>query len=174
MANTKFETEPASQGNSRPKRGRNETDNWQAASGTGRHAGGQGRSASAVGSTLGHHVKTLLADQVGSGADMIARFAGATRKAADDLEMGSPQAASFVGGVAERLDAYAETLREQSIDDLVSAASDYTRRKPALVFGVAALAGFVVMRTFKNASANRSGPVQNRSMPGRGGQTGVY
>lgn len=113
---------------------------------------------------LGEHVKTLLTDQVGSGADVMANFATATRKAADELDTGSPQAARFVRGVADRLDDYAGTLRNQSVDDLARAASDYTRRQPALVFGVAALAGFLVVRTFKNASARQQQGMNQRHM----------
>jgi hypothetical protein len=136
-------------------------------------------SASDTAPNLGDHVKTLLADQVGSGADVVAQFAKATRKAADELDAGSPQAARFVRGLSDRLDDYAGTLRNQSVDDLARAASDYTRRQPALVFGVAALAGFLVMRTFKNASVRQQqfmdqGGTDRGHLGARKGQSNVY
>ena len=56
----------------------------------------------------------------------------------------------YVRGVADRLDSYASDLRDQSIDQLVGAALTYTRRQPAVVFGLAALAGFFALRTIKS------------------------
>jgi hypothetical protein len=58
----------------------------------------------------------------------------------------------LVRGVADRLDDYADGLRDKSIDQLMKTASDFTRRQPAVVFGVAALVGFFALRTFKSAS----------------------
>jgi gas vesicle protein len=106
--------------------------------------------------TLGNQVKSLLSDQVGHGAEVVGRFANATQRAADELEQESPQVARLVRGVADRLDNYADDLRDQSVDELVQAASNYTRRQPAVVFGLAALAGFFALRTFKNATSSSS------------------
>jgi ElaB/YqjD/DUF883 family membrane-anchored ribosome-binding protein len=106
--------------------------------------------------TLGNQVKSLLNDQVGHGAEVVGRFANATQRAADELEQESPQVARLVRGVADRLDNYADDLRDQSVDELVQAASNYTRRQPAVVFGLAALAGFFALRTFKNAASASS------------------
>jgi hypothetical protein len=43
-----------------------------------------------------------------------------------------------------------------------------------LVFGVAALAGFVVMRTFKNASAGQQRGMDQGHPGARKGQSNVY
>lgn len=118
-----------------------------------RSGAGQARQvASDAASSIGHQVKSLLDDQVDHGADLVARFASATKRAAEELDGASPQAARLVRGVADRLDDYADGLRDQSIDQLMRTASDFTRRQPAVVFGVAALVGFVALRTFKSAS----------------------
>jgi predicted RNA-binding Zn ribbon-like protein len=76
--------------------------------------------------------------------------AGRGRFAALALELDVQ--AQLVGriGVADRLDSYASDLRDQSVDQLVQAASNYTRRQPAVVFGLAALAGFFALRTIKS------------------------
>jgi hypothetical protein len=58
--------------------------------------------------------------------------------------------------VADRLDNYATDLRDQSVDQLVRAASNYTRRQPAVVFGLAALAGFFALRTIKSTPPKRA------------------
>ena len=96
------------------------------------------------------------AHQVGHGAAVVGRFANATKRAAADLDQESPQVAGMVRGVADRLDDFADGLRDQSVDELVRAASDYTRRQPAIVFGLAALAGFFALRTFKSATSTSS------------------
>jgi hypothetical protein len=154
MSSTDFDAQRRLQlGQSRQKQKRNEQGLSDAGREDMRDAVGD---ASQSASAIGDHVKTLLDNQVDNGADVLARFAAATRKAADDLRGDSPQAAQFALGVADRLDDYAGTLRNQSVDDLVQAASAYTRRQPALVFGAAALAGFLTVRTYKNASKNAS------------------
>ena len=118
-----------------------------------RSGAGQARQlASDAASSIGDQVKSLLDDQVDHGADFVARFAVATKRAAEELDRASPQAARLVRGVADRLDDYADELRDQSIDQLMKTASDFTRRQPAVVFGVAALVGFFALRTFKSAS----------------------
>jgi hypothetical protein len=112
--------------------------------------------AAGTAATLGNQVKSLLDDQVGHGAAVVGRFANATKRAAADLDQESPQVAGMVRGVADRLDDFADGLRDQSVDELVRAASDYTRRQPAVVFGLAALAGFFALRTFKSATSTSS------------------
>jgi hypothetical protein len=60
------------------------------------------------------------------------------------------------------VDHYAGRLEDQTVEQLAKSASDLTRRQPALMFGLAALAGFFAFRTFKNASARSvaSPPIQ--------------
>jgi hypothetical protein len=47
-------------------------------------------------------------------------------------------------------------MREQSVEELVRTASDFTRRQPALVFGLASLAGFVLLRVLKSNPPSNS------------------
>jgi hypothetical protein len=101
--------------------------------------------ASAV-SSVSLSVKQVLDRQVGTGADLAVRLARSARTVADDLNGETPQIASVVRAMADRIDSYADELRDQSIDQLVSAAADFTRRQPALVLGVAALTGFFAVR----------------------------
>jgi hypothetical protein len=131
----------------------------ESAAGVVRDAASQSRQAVLdTASTVGSQVKGLLNDQVEQGADMVAHFANATKKAADELANDAPQSARLVRGVANRLDDYADGLRDQSIDDLMRSASDFTRRQPAMVFGLAAVVGFFALRTFKSASARSISP----------------
>lgn len=110
--------------------------------------------ASNTASTITHHVKGLLDDQVGNGANMVGHFANSVKRAAEDLDQNAPQLAGVVRGVADRLKSYEDDLRNQSVDQLMRSASSYTRRQPAVVFGLAALVGFFAFRTFKSTPSD--------------------
>src|SRR6478672_5047014 len=120
------------------------------------------RAAGDAASSVSDHVMGLLNDQIGVGAQSANHFAGSMRIAADDLERESPMLAGLVRGFAHNVDHYADRLEDQTVEQLVKSASDLTRKQPALVFGLAALAGFFAFRTFKSASASSvaSPPIQ--------------
>ena len=131
--------------------------------------------ASATASTVTQNVKDLLDRQIGSGADLAGHFAHSVRLAADDLAKESPMVAGFVRSLANTVEGYAGGMQEQTVDQLARTASDFTRREPALVFGLAALAGFFVFRTIKSSRPTASPPIQpgqqGRYQPG---QQGLY
>ena len=104
-------------------------------------------------SSLSDSVMGLLNQQLGAGADAADRFASSMKLAAHDMERDNPMLADLVRGLAHNVDAYADALENQSVEQLTKAASDFTRRQPALVFGLAAVAGFLAFRTFKNAQS---------------------
>jgi hypothetical protein len=97
-------------------------------------------------SNLAYNVKELLDRQVDSGAELVAHFAHSVRSAADDLDNHVPQVAGLVRGISDRIENYSRDLRGQSVDQLMQTAADFTRRQPALVLGLAALAGFFAIR----------------------------
>jgi hypothetical protein len=110
-------------------------------------------------STVTNQLKEMLDRQVGSSAEVMGQLASSTKRAAEDLDESAPLVAGVVRTFANRIDGYADDLRDQSVDQLVRAASDLTRRQPALVFGLAALAGFLTFRTLK--SAPPAGPLSD-------------
>jgi hypothetical protein len=119
------------------------------------------QAASETAATVTTQVKQLLDRQVGSGADMVGHLAGAIKRAAQELDRDAPQVAGVVRTAADRMDGYAADLRGQSVEQLMRAASDFTRRQPAMVFGLAALAGFFALRTLKSTpAAVPSPPIQ--------------
>lgn len=120
------------------------------------------QAASETASSVTRGVKDLLNQQLGTGADLAGHFANSVRLAADDLARQSPMAAGFVRSFANTVDGYAEGLHDQTVDQLARSASDYTRRQPALVFGLAAMAGFFVFRTMKSAQSVASPSIQPR------------
>lgn len=113
-----------------------------------------GQAAAETASTVTTQVKDLLDRQVASGVNMVGRVASSAKRAAEDLEQDAPQIAGLVRGMADRMEGFADDLRDQSGEQLLRAASDLTRRQPALVFGLAALAGFFAFRTFKNTPSS--------------------
>ena len=127
------------------------------------------RAASEAASTIGSHMKELLDNQLGSGADIIGQLGSSAHRAAEDLELNAPQLAGLVRGVADRMEGYAEELRDQSVEELFRSASNFTRRQPALVFGLAALAGFFALRTLKSTA-----PRPQSSRGQRQSATGEY
>ena len=123
------------------------------------------RAAADTASTVGDEVKEILDRQLGTGASMAGQFASSIRIAADDLSRESPMLAGLVRGFANRVDGYAQDLQDQTVDQVMKAASDFTRKQPALVFGLAALAGFFVLRTFKSASGEAAQSIQPSKDP---------
>jgi ElaB/YqjD/DUF883 family membrane-anchored ribosome-binding protein len=95
-----------------------------------------------------------LDQQVVRGAKTITNVAQSARRAADELETDAPQIAGLVRGVADRVEEYSRSLETQSVTDIYEAASHFTRRQPGVVFGVAALAGFFALRTFRSSSTS--------------------
>jgi ElaB/YqjD/DUF883 family membrane-anchored ribosome-binding protein len=122
---------------------------------TARDAGEKAKSVAAeAASTMSEHVMGLLNDQLGVGAHSAINFAGSMRVAADELEQENPMLAGLVRGFAQNVDQYADQLEDKTVEQLLQSASAFTRRQPALTFGLAALAGFFAFRMFKNTNAS--------------------
>lgn len=110
------------------------------------------RAASEAASSVRDEVRGLLDRQVGEGAAYLGYAASSIRAAADDLSRNAPPLANFADIVADRLESYADTVREKSAEEVWADAIDFTRRQPALVFGLASLAGFLAYRTVRSAA----------------------
>jgi hypothetical protein len=116
-------------------------------------AGSQAKDAAAsLASDAGQKAKGFLNLQVASGSDLAGHVARSVRSAADSLDPNAPQLASLARGAAERVEQFSRDIRGQTVEDLVRTASEFTRRQPALVFGLASLAGFLAFRVLKSSS----------------------
>jgi ElaB/YqjD/DUF883 family membrane-anchored ribosome-binding protein len=170
MSNQSFGREPG--GEERKVAGEDSSDALSQASRMARGVADKAQQvASDTASTITDQVKGLLNDQVGNGADMVGHLANSAKRAADDLERNAPQLAGLVRGAADRLESYADGLHDQSVDQLVRAASNYTRRQPAVVFGLAALVGFFALRTFKSTP---SAPAPSSKQPSQVSPAGGF
>jgi len=151
----------ATQGSHRTRSQTSAGDAFSKASEAARDAGAKARrAASETASNMTDSVMGLLNEQIGTGAASAGRLADAMRVAADDLSTESPLLAGVVRRFAGNVDGYADRLENQTVEQLTKSASDYTRQQPAVVFGLAALAGFFAFRTFKNARSVSSPPIQ--------------
>jgi ElaB/YqjD/DUF883 family membrane-anchored ribosome-binding protein len=108
-----------------------------------------------VSATITSQVQGALDQQLVRGAQAVNKVARSARRAANEFESDAPQLAELVRGVANRVEQYSTDLQNQSVSDVYQAASDFTRRQPALVFGIAALVGFFALRTLKVSSPPR-------------------
>jgi ElaB/YqjD/DUF883 family membrane-anchored ribosome-binding protein len=144
------------------------------ASNVARDAGAKARQAAVdTASNVSDQVKDALDRQIGSGANMAGQFASSVRLAADDLASQSPLLSGAVRGFADKVEEYADGVKDRTVEELVRAASDFTRRQPALVFGLAAVAGFLVFRTVKSAPAISAPPIQPTSQGDANNDRGV-
>lgn len=94
--------------------------------------------------------KDLLASQLGGVSDALQKVAG-------ELEGNSQTSAQYVRMVADGAEKLTSTLRDNSVDDILSIAQDFGRKQPAAFLGIAALLGFAASR-FVAASAHRPQP----------------
>jgi hypothetical protein len=123
-------------------------------------AGSQAKhTASSMAAEATQGAKGFLNSQVAAGADLAGHVADSVRSAADKLEPNAPQLAGLVRGAAEGVEGFSRELREQSVQDLWRTASNFTRKQPAVVFGLASLAAFLLFRVLKADSSDgeRSG-----------------
>ena len=115
-----------------------------------RAANGARETATEAASSVRSEVSRMLDRQVETGAAYLEHTASSIRTAADDLSRNAPPLAGLADTVANKLDAYAESVQGKTAEELWDDAVDFTRRQPALVFGLASLAGFLAYRTIKS------------------------
>jgi hypothetical protein len=116
-----------------------------------RQAGNQAKqAASSLASDATKQAKGFLNMQVTAGADIMSHVVDSARIAAENLEQEAPQLAGLVRSLADRAEDFSQDLRGQTVEDLIRTASDFTRKQPALVFGLASLAGFLAFRVLKS------------------------
>jgi hypothetical protein len=136
-------------------------------------AGSQAKDAAAsLASDASQKAKGFLNMQVSSGSDLAGHVAQSVRCAADDLDRNAPQLASLARGAAERVEQFSRDIRGQTVEDLVRTASEFTRRQPALVFGLASLTGFLAFRVLKSSPPR--GRLDDRSHEPFGGRAGQF
>jgi hypothetical protein len=139
----------------------NASQAYTKASDMAREAGARAKQAATeTASSMTDQVKDMIDRQIGTGANMASSFASSVKLAADDLDRESPMLAGLVRSLANKIEVYAEDMQDQTIDHVARAAADFTRKQPALVFGLAAVAGFLMFRTVKSVQRTSSPSIQ--------------
>ena len=110
--------------------------------------------------------KDIVDNQLSAGVKIASQFAKSTRLAANDMAQHSPLVAGLIEAAANKVDEFADDMQDRTVDHLIYSASDLTRRRPALVFGLAALAGFFVYRAVKASPPVQAPPIQPTSDAG--------
>ena len=106
----------------------------------------------------------MLDKPINTGVDFVEGLARSARGFADDLATDAPQLAQFVRQAASTAEDLSHDIRDKSVEELVEATQDFARRQPALFFGVAAAAGFLLARVVKTGmSASSQSPSTSRS-----------
>jgi gas vesicle protein len=105
--------------------------------------------AKSLASDTGDEIEDVVTTQKAAGADRISGVASAIRRAADDIEKEIPSAAPYIRLAAGEIDDFAEALKTQSLGEIVGVIEDFAHRQPAAFLGIAAIAGFAMMRLLK-------------------------
>ena len=146
------------------------SDAFAKASDMARETGAKAKqAASDTASSLNEQVRDMLDKQISNGWDFAGEVANSFKLAADDLDQKSPFAAGLVRNFADKVEDYAEEFQDQTVEQVIRSASDFTRRQPALVFGLAAMAGFFIFRTIKATQGDTFTP---SIAPGQNGSPG--
>jgi hypothetical protein len=115
---------------------------------------------SAARETAGHlaeQTRDFAEEQKMAGADNMARLGSAVHGAAEQLARELPQAAGFVHSAADTLQSASSTLRERSIEEMVTSFRNFAQRQPAAAFAGSVLAGFALARFLKSSSPRERG-----------------
>jgi len=94
----------------------------------------------------------LAQDQKQAGTGHMRTLATAVHGAARELEAGMPKIANSVHDVAQRIEQTADDLSNRNVEELFEGFDNYARKQPAIVFGGALMAGFVLSRFLKSSA----------------------
>lgn len=108
--------------------------------------------AKGVASQATDKLKDTVDVQKNAGADYVHGIADAMRRAAREFDSGVPIAGSYMRRAAEQVENVSQSIKNGDIEDLVRTAQSFARRQPTAFFGIAALAGFGIVRFLKSSS----------------------
>lgn len=105
-------------------------------------------------------------------AGEVSSVASALRTASDEMRKGSPQERAM-GQIASTLADVSDSIRDQDLGQMVSAANDFARRHPVAFLSSAAFLGFAAARFAKSSgSSTESQTVQDAPVSSPAHRTG--
>ncbi|MFW3613510.1 MULTISPECIES: hypothetical protein [Halomonadaceae] len=97
--------------------------------------------------------ESLLDRQKSAAADQAERVSTVLHKMADEFDkQEQPYFSGCVNELAKRSDAFSQTLRERDLSSLMEQTRYYSRQHPAVFFGGAVAAGFMLSRFLRSSS----------------------
>jgi uncharacterized phage infection (PIP) family protein YhgE len=83
------------------------------------------------------------------GADAVAGLASGVRGVADSIDEQSPRVAGMVRSAADGADTLSKQIREGDFNELVTAITDFTRRRPGIALAIGVIAGIAITRLLR-------------------------
>ncbi len=121
--------------------------------------GGQAKeAASSLASATHERLHGYMDQQVTAGAELAAQVANAIKAAANELDRTSPALGGVVRSSSEMVQDLSRQFRDKSAEEVLAETRDFVRRKPALVFGAAAVLGFVAYRILNAGMSQGASP----------------
>jgi hypothetical protein len=118
------------------------------------HASDLADAAKDVASQASDKIRDAVKDRKSSGSEYVGTVADTMRRAAREFDKDLPIAGTYIRKAAEQVDGVAEGIRNGNLNDLVRSAQSFARRQPTAFLGIAALAGFGVVRFLKSSAEN--------------------
>jgi hypothetical protein len=141
--------------------------------GAAQHTTGLTDEAQALAGNLAQSAKdkalSVVEQQKAAAAAQVDDIARLVDNVAGEVEQGVPAAAPLLREGASRIHRVSSTLRERSTADLLQDASEFARRRPAVVIGACLIGGFALAR-FLTSSADRRAamrPTSSDAQPSR-------
>ncbi|MGY3604391.1 MULTISPECIES: YtxH domain-containing protein [unclassified Bradyrhizobium] len=125
-----------------------------------------------LGSQAADRVKETVDDRKDAGAQYVSNIAEAMRRAASEFDGELPVAGTYMRKAASQVETVSASLKNGDFDDLLRNARTFARRQPTAFLGIAALAGFGMVR-FLKSSAEHSGDTGPRVTSGVGQRDGI-
>ncbi|MGQ4878570.1 hypothetical protein ACOJCM_08355 [Billgrantia sp. LNSP4103-1] len=101
--------------------------------------------------------ESLLDRQKAAAADQAERVSTVLHKMADEFDkQEQPYFSGCVNELAKRSDAFSQTLRERDLSTLMEQTRYYSRQHPAVFFGGAVAAGFMLSRFLRSSNQGES------------------
>src|SRR5258707_12016629 len=97
-------------------------------------------------------LKQTVDGQKSAGADYVGSLADTIRRAAKEFDGDLPIAGTYIRKAASQVEGVADTIRSGNFNDLVRGAQSFARRQPTAFLGMAALAGFGIVRFLKRSA----------------------
>ena len=125
---------------------------------------------SKIGAVAAEKAEAIATRSKDAGVEAVHKASQTVGNVADSLQQDQPLIADYVRDAAKHIDSVAQSLKDHTVADLVSMATDFGRKQPLVFLAGAALIGFALTRFVKSgmatASAAQPGPLANQSSVG--------